>query len=325
MLTPHPVTRPIGLSRIAVGLPSGSEPVDDVLVRLGRPATERHIFSRIYKLGRSPVLGPGEDLEALLIETAARALDGRTTALVLYGHTMMGQSMSYLPGFADRFRGALGIPGAQLFGVSQIACTSVLRSIDLATRYLDWSGSSDPVLVLGGDQASLYDQVRLMPGVTVLGDAAAALLVSPSGAGRYRYLGGAALRDSRFHRSMRMPPEEFREFAAVCCERVVETIHAALETAGFGLADVDLIMPHHNNAMFWRSFANTTGFPRDRIHLDLLPELGHTFGSDSLLALHHADTAGLLKPGARCLLIAIGQGAYFQAALVEVTDDDSGM
>jgi 3-oxoacyl-[acyl-carrier-protein] synthase-3 len=42
---------------------------------------------------------------------------------------------------------------------------------------------------------------------------------------------------------------------------------------------------------------------------------------DALVALANAERAGQLDPGDRCLLVAIGDGAYFQAAVVEVTAD----
>jgi 3-oxoacyl-[acyl-carrier-protein] synthase-3 len=322
MLTLHPVSagRRVSLSRVFTGLPSQTESVGDVLERLGRSSAERRLFKQIYKLDRSPVFGPGESLEAILTETAAKALGGEPTDLILYGHTMGGQQLSYLPGFADRLRTALGLPGTQILGVSQIACTAVLRSIDLAARYLSTRDRGVPVLILGGDQASIDDSVRLMLGVTVLGDAVIGLTVTSGDGGRYRYLGGASLRDSRFFRSNRMQPEEFRRFATVSCAHMLATAEAAVAVAGMSLSGLRWLMPHHNNALFWHSFSKAADFDSKRIHLDLLPKLGHTFGVDALLALNHADGEGLLEPGDRVLLTSIGQGAYFQAAVVEVMD-----
>ena len=43
-------------------------------------------------------------------------------------------------------------------------------------------------------------------------------------------------------------------------------------------------------------------------------------GADALMALDHADRAGRLRPGDVCALIAIGQGAYFQALVVSVEE-----
>jgi 3-oxoacyl-[acyl-carrier-protein] synthase-3 len=73
--------------------------------------------------------------------------------------------------------------------------------------------------------------------------------------------------------------------------------------------------------MFWRTFSIQSGIPRDKICLDLMPETGHSFGADALMAMEHADRIGRLQPGDRCALIAIGQGAYFQAMIIEVLAD----
>ena len=307
------------LSPVTVRLPGDREAVGDILARAGRSSAEQRIFDRIYELRTVPVMEAGQQFEDLLLDAALAALDGGTVQLVLYGHTLLVQPMSYLPGFADRLRATLGLPDVPVYGISQMACTSVLRSIVLAERFLRRPGGSatDAVLVLGGDQGSFGGFAQVIPGVTVSGDGAVAFVVR-AGQGRYRYLAEASVRATRYHRSLLMSRDEAREFGRASAEHMVETAHRAAAAAGRKLAELDWLMPHHNNAMFWRGFSRETGYPQRRIHLDLLPELGHSFGSDSLLALEHADRAGLLRPGDLCLLTSIGQGSYFHAVVVEV-------
>ncbi len=223
-------------------------------------------------------------------------------------------------GFPDRLRSRLGLSGVPFFGLSHINCASVLRGVEFARRYLERPSAApdERVLVLGGDQGSANEAARYIQGTTVSGDAAAAVVVGRSG-GRYRYLGGAGSRDVRFHRSMRMTEAEFAQFGQVCGALAVSTVRQAAAAAGLDLAELDWVLPHLSNRMFWRTFASESGIPRERICLDLIAELGHNFGADSLMALDHADRAGRLRPGDRCALIAIGQGAYFQALVVEVS------
>ncbi len=95
----------------------------------------------------------------------------------------------------------------------------------------------------------------------------------------------------------------------------------AARAAGLGTESLDWVMPHLSNRMFWRTFSAQSGIPWDRICLDLMPEQGHNFGGDALMALGHEDRAGRLRPGDRCALVAIGQGAYFQSMIVEVEGD----
>ncbi|MCG7525529.1 3-oxoacyl-ACP synthase [Streptomyces sp. OfavH-34-F] len=275
------------------------------------------MFQRMYGLRDTRVLTGDEDFEDLLADAGAKALNGRRPDLVLYGHTVLAQSMAYRAGFAQRLGERLGAPGVPVLGITKTACTSVLHSIDLASRWLAGPGEAgEHVLVLGGDQGSVSDAIRIIPGVTVAGDGAAAFVVH-RGTDRYAYLGGARAKDTRFHRNMAMDPDERRLFGPATERGAVDVVRSAVAAAGLALPDVDWILPHHNNAMFWRGFARTTGFPRERIVLDLLPEYGHVFGIDGLLGLEHLDRTGRLPVGGRAVLVALGQGAYFQAVVIE--------
>ncbi|MDT0267379.1 3-oxoacyl-[acyl-carrier-protein] synthase III C-terminal domain-containing protein [Streptomyces sp. DSM 44915] len=319
----------VGLSRVAVALPGHSEAVDDILARAGCGPLERRMFARVYGLRTSPTLATDERMEELLAQAGAAALDGGTASLVLYGHTLLMAEGDLGDDFPDRLRHRLGLPASPLYGVSHVNCASVLRCVDLARRYLRRPDArpDDRVLVLGGDQGSVNDAARYIPGTTVSGDTAVGVVVQRSGpaglAGyRYRYLAGAGARDARFHRNMRMTPDEVARFSRVCAELTTDTVRRAVAAAGLTPERLDWVMPHLSNRMFWRTFSAHTGIPTDRICLDLIAERGHNFGGDALMALEHADRTGRLRPGDRCALVAIGQGAYTQVAIVEVVADD---
>jgi 3-oxoacyl-[acyl-carrier-protein] synthase-3 len=316
----------VGLSRVAVRLPGWTEPVDDIMVRAERPVTERKMFTKVFGLRNIPSLASGELMEDVLVEAGRAALAGGTASLVLYGHTLLMVETDLCGGFADRLRNRLGLPGCRFYGLSHVNCVSVLRSVEYARRYLARPGvdTEERVLVLGGDQGSVGDDARVIAGTTVSSDCAAGVIVhrgDSSARVRYRYLGGAGARDARFYRNIRMTQEEHALFAKVCSELVVETVERAAAQAGMTLDQVDWVLPHLNNKMFWRTFSIQSGYPRDRICLDLMPETGHSFGVDALMAMEHADRMGRLRPGDRCALIAIGQGAYFQVMIVEVVED----
>lgn len=322
----------VGLSRMSVQLPGRLEAVDDILARNGRRSTERRMFSKVYGLRHSPTLAPGERMEQLLATAGRRALDGGKAALILYGHTLLIQQFGCRGGFSDWLRAELGTPDTPMYGVSHVNCVSVLRSVELARRFLASPRGADggPVLVLGGDHGSISDRSRFIPGMTVGGDAALAFTVTRESGPesesrrprpRYRYLGGASGRDTRFYRNLRMSQAELALFGKVSCAGAVATLAAAADAAGLAVDDLDWLMPHLSNAMFWRTFAAASGIPRDRICLELLPEQGHNFGTDALMALDRADRDGRLKTGQRCALISLGQGAYFQVVIVEISEE----
>ncbi|MFC5747679.1 3-oxoacyl-[acyl-carrier-protein] synthase III C-terminal domain-containing protein [Actinomadura rugatobispora] len=329
------------LSRVSVRLPRGVESVDRVLERAGHGPFERRMFRRFHGLRDSPTLASGERMEDLLVGAGREALGGRGADVVLYGHSHVVQGFADRPGFARRLCAALGVPGAEFYGISQVHCVSVLRAVEVARRYHARPGArpGDRVLVLGGDQGSYDDSARIIPNVTVGGDAAAAVVVHAphgrpdehgepgehgehdehgDGTPRYRYLSGAALRDQRFHRALRMTQREQALYAKACMEHVTTVLREATGRAGFGITDLDWIMPDLTNAVFWRNFCRETGVERGRVPLDLLPLRGHNYGIDALSALQHADATGRLRPGDRCALVALGHGAYFQVVVVEV-------
>jgi 3-oxoacyl-[acyl-carrier-protein] synthase-3 len=313
----------ITMSRIVARLPRGRDPVDEILERCGRPRAERRLLTRVYGMRSSPVLAAGERLVDLLLDAGREALGGdRRAGLVLYGHTLLVQPFGHDGDFAGQVRAGLDLPEASVYGVSGIACTSVLRSTELAGRYLNRPGAApdDTVLVLGGDQGSMGGASRVIPGFTVCGDGAAAFTVR-RGAGRYRYLGGAAARDTRFHRNMRMTDEQARAFGGSCASGVVRAIRRALASTRLDVSDVDVIMPNLCSRLLWQSVCRELGLGIDQVHLDLLGEQGHVFGVDALLSLEHADRTGRLRPGQRCVLVAIGVGAYFQASVVELVEE----
>ncbi|WP_255950604.1 3-oxoacyl-[acyl-carrier-protein] synthase III C-terminal domain-containing protein [Streptomyces odontomachi] len=328
--TEHGSTGPgaVGFSRVSVRLPKGVERVDRILERAGSSLLERRMFARFHGLRDSPTLAPGEPMEELLVEAARDALGDRGADVVLYGHTQSVQDFACGPGFAQRLRGSLGLPDAGVYGVSQINCVSVLRALEMARAYHSRPAAraGERVLVLGGDHGSLADAARIVPRVTVAGDAAVALVVHSCDARdvpRYRYLSGGALRDGRFHRSLRMTTREQTLYSHCCVGHLATALRDATDRAGMSFSDIDWIMPDLSNALFWRNFCRETGVRQERICLDLLPERGHNNGVDALSALQHAETTGQLAPGDRVALVALGPGAYFQVVIVEVTPESS--
>jgi len=318
----------VGLSRVAVRIPSRAEPVADVVARAGYDEREARKFNA---LGLRTVLSlaDGERMEDLLLDAGHAALDGRPAALVLYGHTLLTRKIDLCDGaFRESLRDRLALGEASVFGVSHVNCVAGLRSIEFARRFLARRGGAadDRVLVLAGEQGSVFEHTRVFPGRSVSGDGVAAVVVQHPDAAdrpRYRYLGGAASRDARFHRNLRMTPAEIAANTEVIRAQTLDVVRRAAEDAGVGFDGIDWVMPHLGNRMVWTSFCSQSGFPFERICLDLLAERAHNFGADALMALEHADRVGRLRPGDRCALVATARGAYFQAAIVEVLDDAS--
>jgi 3-oxoacyl-[acyl-carrier-protein] synthase-3 len=173
------------------------------------------------------------------------------------------QEFAIRPGFAWELCAALGVPGAEFYGISHLSCVSVLRAVEVARRFHARAGAhrEDRVLVLGGDQGSYDDSARIIPMVTVAGDAAAAVVVQSAHGSqlpRYRYLAGAALHDHRFHRVLRMTQAELTLYQKACLEHVATVLGKAAGRAGLSITDIDWIMPDLSSTMFWRKLCAST-------------------------------------------------------------------
>jgi 3-oxoacyl-[acyl-carrier-protein] synthase-3 len=300
--------------------------VADVVARAGYDEREARKFKA---LGLRTVLSlaDGERTEDLLFDAGHAALEGRSAALVLYGHTLLTRQIDLCDGaFRESLRDKLALHDAPVYGVSHVNCVAGLRSIEFARRFLArrGGGAEDRVLVLAGEQGSVFERARVYPGRSVSGDGVAAVVVQHPDAAdrpRYRYLGGATSRDTRFYRNLRMTPAEFATNAEVIRAQTLEVVRRAADAAGVGLDGIDWVMPGLGNRMVWTSFSGQSGFPFERICLDLLPERAHNFGADALMGLEHAERMERLHPGDRCALVATARGAYFQSVIVEVLED----
>jgi 3-oxoacyl-[acyl-carrier-protein] synthase-3 len=309
----------IGFSRISLSIPDNRDRVDEILAAAGSSEAERRMFTRIFKLQHSPSWTLDDRLDDLLVEVGCRALAGDGADLVLYGHSLQMQEVNFRPGFAQRVQKGLCLESVPFFGVSGRACTSVLRTVDLARDYLSARRGQRRVLVLGGDHGAAFSGARVVPRMTVLGDAVGAFVVG-RGDFRYRYLAAASRSDSRFHRGMRMDTEELRLFGHACGEHILDALTEATRSAGMAVNDLDWVMPHLVNKLSWKVFSQHSGIPYERFHLDLLASQGHVYGLDALTSLEHADRSGRLRPGDRCALVAVGQGAYFHVLVIEVVE-----
>jgi 3-oxoacyl-[acyl-carrier-protein] synthase-3 len=309
----------IGLSRISLSIPEHRDRVEDVLSDASVTPGDQRLFSRVFRLQHSPSWTLRDRLDDLLVEVGGRALDGDGADLMLYGHTLQMQEVNFRPGFAQRVGKGLGLPEVPFLGVSGVACTSVLRAVDMARDYLRARPEHQRVLVLGGDHGAAFSAARVVPRMAVLGDAVGAFVVRRSNY-RYRLLASASRQDLLFHRSMRMDEAEIRQFGHASGEHVLDTLTEATRRADMALDELDWVLPHLVNALAWNLFSRHTGIPRERFLLDLLPSQGHVYGLDALTSLEYADRTGRLRPGDRCALVAVGQGAYFHVLIVEVVN-----
>jgi 3-oxoacyl-[acyl-carrier-protein] synthase-3 len=306
------------LEAVAAYLPPDRIRIDDLADLLSMTPMQVKMFHRVHGLAEVPW-----DREATLYDLLAAAV-GKLDALrgrehhvrfVLHGRSMPVAVPYPLNPLHELCR-ALGLGHATALTVTQQACATGLVTLDLAGRLLAGCGDPDALaLVLTGEKA-FTQEARLMPNITIFGEGAAACLVSATGT-RDRMLGFATRTRGGFDGPVSTLPEVAAEFQRQYHEALAEVILAALAQAGVALADLALVLPHNVNTISWRQLSRRIGLPIERVLLDNVAVTGHSFCADAFINYQTAAERGLLRPGDRYLVGAVGGGGTFSAMVFE--------
>ena len=306
------------LEAVAVHLPDTAVPIEAVGTRIGLTPRQLRLFRRFHGLDQV-LLEPEGSLTDLLgsaIEGLAE-LRGREhqVRFVIHARSMpvaVPYPLNPLHDLLGRYR----LGHANAFTVSHHACAIGLLAIDLAGRLL--VGEDDPdalALILAGEKTFTKD-AQWVPETGIFAEGAAACLVRPGG-GRDQVLSYAVRHRGEFDGRLAEDPELAGRYQREYPVLMVEAIDAALEQAGTERSELALVLPHNVNQVSWRSLCKRLGVPLDKVVLDNVPSVGHSFAADAFINLHTATTRGLLRQGDRYLIAASGIGATFSAMVVE--------
>jgi 3-oxoacyl-[acyl-carrier-protein] synthase-3 len=308
------------LKAVACYLPDKRVPVEDVAGQLGLAAIQVRLFRRYLGLAEIR-LDPGGTLLDLLAAATSRLgqlQDPRVRHLVRY--VLHARALPVVVPYPvspvrDLCR-AFGLDDAVCFTVSHQACATGLLAVDIAGRLLAEDGDPDALaLVLTGEKAFTRD-ARLVPGMSIFGEAAAACLVASDGPAD-RVLSYAASVRGGFDGRLDELPDVAARFEKEYPASLTEAMSAAADQAGVRLSELSLILPHNVNALSWQRLCRRIGFPVSRVLLDNVPVTGHAFCADPFINYVTAVERGLLRSGDRYLVAAAGVGATFSAMVVE--------
>jgi 3-oxoacyl-[acyl-carrier-protein] synthase-3 len=199
------------------------------------------------------------------------------------------------------------------------ACTGFLSALTLGASTIE-SGRADHVLVIGAEVLSRFVDPADKRTAGLFGDGAGAVLLSAGDHGRVGPVtlgcdGAAAsfIRAGHDERLIRMDGHETFKRAV---SALVGATREALGTADLGVDDVDLFVYHQANGRILTAVAEQLGVEDGRV-LDVIAGTGNTSAASIPLALASASRDGLLLPGARVVLGAVGAGFTWGATVVE--------
>jgi 3-oxoacyl-[acyl-carrier-protein] synthase-3 len=225
-----------------------------------------------------------------------------------------------------------------------------MAALELAAAWL--SRSDTGALLTAADRWPMpgFDRWRSDPG-TVYADGGAALVLHPS-RGFAKVLSLATVSDAgleAMHRTggigddagMAAPiPVDLdaakREFTreagfSYSAARVKagqrEALKTALADADLELADIDwFVLPHFGRRRLESAYTNAFGISMDRTTWPWARAVGHLGAADQFAGLDHLVTARALRPGQHCLLVGVGSGFTWSAAVLRIcrTPDRDG-
>ncbi len=199
------------------------------------------------------------------------------------------------------------------------ACSGTIAALAFATAWIE-AGRARNALVIGAEILSRFvdpDDRRTAP---LFGDAAGALVLAADAAGSIgpALLGsdGSAAKTIQATRERGVLEMEGHETFLRAVHLLHTSTRRVVEIADLGLHEIDLFVYHQANSRILASVADRLGLGRDRV-FDCIEQTGNTSAASVPLALASAREQGLLKPGAKVVLGAVGAGLTWGAAMLE--------
>jgi 3-oxoacyl-[acyl-carrier-protein] synthase-3 len=281
-------------------------------------------FSRVH-------VACGESPYELALAAASRVLeeqgvDPSSIGLLLYGGTP--SAMAFSPArvaeegarslcTADRFRYPatrlqfdLGLEGATVLALDQLACTTLLGAVRVA-RGLMASEGIDRVLCVASEFYPLHAGREAIYNCT--SDAACAVLLDATG-DRNRIAGAATITKGYYWDAAVMREEVVASYFPTAVHAIKRTI----ANAGWRPQDVDWVIPHNVSTRSWDILLRLAGLPNARIWTRNVARHGHTLAGDNFINLRDAVDEGDVRPGERALLFAYGYGAHWTGLALEI-------
>lgn len=313
----------------------------DSAVDSGHYSDEEHRRNGI--LG-TPVASEDEMPPEMAVHAAKKALvaagmSATDLDLVLYGGQWDPQHLAPAS-YVHRGLGARDdVPNLEF----RQGCSGAVTMLDMASRYLGAETAQRSALVSTGDRFCLpgWDRYLSEEGY-IWGDAASAVILSNEG-GVARLLATAAQSMSQAEEVCRgsalveadrgalpvlsrIPKQRFYKKVGPLSFRrrfqlaVHEVAAQALRDAETEIADVSwALVP--NMGLQWRGWALLEPLGIDETRTTWTDHgryIGHTGLADQTLALEFLLNHGLLTPGSRVLLVAVGVGLTFSSAVLEI-------
>lgn len=219
------------------------------------------------------------------------------------------RDVKYLLDFpASHLQADFGLARAQVLGLNQMACTSLLGSLHFAAMLIRTDPEMRRVLCVTADRfpdGAIYEQAY-----NLISDGAACGIVSIEPKG-FKLLAFHGITNGALAQA------SDDESVGAYFNYTHRAIHETLRKAGIGIKDLSWIVSQNMNIKAWQILSRLLGFDFDRVAFPTLGEVGHLISGDNFINLKRMDETGTIKSGEKALMVMSGYGLNWQCVLVE--------
>lgn len=328
-----PIVQRVAITGLGLATPSQVLTNDDLVARFGLDVDDAWIVSRTGIRARC-WLSEGETTSDLAARAAVRALEQAGAAPSEVDRLLLATITPDYPSPSTATIVARKI-GARCMAVDlSAACAGFLYGLDLGVASI--RNGARRVLVVAADARSRFLDPTNRRALVLFGDGAAAAVLEPRDEGGDEVLatfcgaegredmgawvpaGGAArpasaetVRDGLHYVQVASRNRIFDDFIGLASEAAA----AVLAQTGLTVADVDRFVPHQGNALLVRDVAAALGVPPHKT-IDNIARYGNTAGAALPMGLVDACADGRIRSGDTVLLVSVGAGHAFGAAVV---------
>ncbi|PRY76660.1 3-oxoacyl-[acyl-carrier-protein] synthase-3 [Yoonia maritima] len=301
---------------ITIAYPERQEKLTDLCADLDLSRDQMRMFDRFFGFNQFNC-DHAEPLQALMDRAAATVLRRNPTqdadlSHVVHCHTLMATGLF---GYDDTdVLGGFKARGCETFSATMNHCATGVSMLGVFDKML---GPDDVGLILIGEKA-FHPAIRVIENTTVMGEAAAAILVGRQ-PGPYRVIDTFTHHAPSFWKNTGLRDENYLAgFDTAYMSLACDSLTMAMDHFGRNYGQIRKLLPHNVNVPSWCQIAAETGIARDKLQLSTIGERGHCFGADPFINLTHTASAGGLDPADEVLLFSIGLGATASCALLQV-------
>ena len=208
-----------------------------------------------------------------------------------------------------RLQYELGLETAQVVGIDQLACTTLFGAVRVARALCLVEGLERALCVVSDFFPADAGREAVF---NCTSDAAVAVLVER--AGERNHIVSATHVTKGFYWD---PDALQHEMVAAYFPTSRHVLARTAETAGWGLDEVDWVIPHNVGRRSWKILVSLAGLGHARIWLDNVARDGHTLAGDNFINLADALDSGQIRSGDKMLLFSFGYGAHWTGLAVE--------